>query len=128
MQLAQRQQQQLQQQQSSSWCIQTSPRQLSRLSRRNNGQSLVHVKHPTHHTAVARATTGAAVTALGQSGAAVTAAVADPCLDLDDVKGKAVGSLLAAMCGNALGAQVEPEKVSSTSRLSMPGSSQKEPC
>jgi hypothetical protein len=38
-------------------------------------------------------------------------AAADPCLELTGVQSKAAGSLVAAMCGNALGAQVEPEKV-----------------
>lgn len=36
---------------------------------------------------------------------------ADPCLELVGLQSRAVGSLLGAMCGNALGAQVEPEKV-----------------
>lgn len=42
---------------------------------------------------------------------------ADPCLDLSGVEAKAVGVLIGSMCGNALGAQVEPEKHYRLARL-----------
>lgn len=76
----------------------------------------MHTQLQTQPVTRARGTAAAALQAVGYAGAAAGAAAADPCLDLGGVQAKAVGSLLAAMCGNALGAQVEPEKVSSGSQ------------
>lgn len=49
---------------------------------------------------------------------AAAPAAADPCLDLTGVKAASVGALVGSMCGNALGVQVEPEKVWSVAMLS----------
>lgn len=57
-------------------------------------------KHRSHIAAAAVKSTGAVV-------------AADQLLKLQGIQSKAAGALLAAMCGNALGAQVEPEKVRS---------------
>eukprot|EP00879_Flechtneria_rotunda_P001631 GHRR01001791.1.p1 GENE.GHRR01001791.1~~GHRR01001791.1.p1 ORF type:complete len:649 (+),score=181.74 GHRR01001791.1:2802-4748(+) len=48
---------------------------------------------------------------------AVTETAADPWLNLDGNEGRIVGSLIGSMCGNALGAQVEPEKHYRIARL-----------
>lgn len=53
----------------------------------------------------------AVVTAAVPSRLSISTSAADPCLAIRSIDGKSVGALLAAMCGNALGAQVEPEKV-----------------
>jgi hypothetical protein len=53
----------------------------------------------------------AVVTAAVRSGLSISTSAADPRLALRGIDAKSVGALLAAMCGNALGAQVEPEKV-----------------
>eukprot|EP00882_Tetradesmus_deserticola_P023225 GHRQ01025270.1.p1 GENE.GHRQ01025270.1~~GHRQ01025270.1.p1 ORF type:complete len:279 (+),score=94.85 GHRQ01025270.1:162-998(+) len=62
-------------------------------------------------------TPAAAVSTAALSAADSAAAVADPCLNLAGVQARAVGALLGAMCGNALGAQVEPEKQYRLTRL-----------
>jgi hypothetical protein len=67
--------------------------------------------HQLHKCAAAGSPADAVVTAAVRSGLSISTSAADPCLALRGVDGKSVGALLAAMCGNALGAQVEPEKV-----------------
>lgn len=61
--------------------------------------------------AVHAAAAPAAASAFGSTSAIGAVAGSSKCLELSGIQGKAVGALLAAMCGNALGAQVEPEKV-----------------
>eukprot|EP00878_Enallax_costatus_P029263 GHUV01031712.1.p1 GENE.GHUV01031712.1~~GHUV01031712.1.p1 ORF type:complete len:296 (+),score=41.39 GHUV01031712.1:161-1048(+) len=62
-------------------------------------------------------------TAAASSQAAAPAApaeaqpLADPCLNLTGIPARSVGALLGSMCGNALGAQVEPEKHYRLARL-----------
>jgi hypothetical protein len=63
-------------------------------------------------------TSAAPAGSTGAAGAAAAAAaVADPCLELHGVQARAVGAVLGSMCGNALGAQVEPEKHYRLTRL-----------
>lgn len=64
--------------------------------------SMQEVPHCTTRLAAASATAAASTGSAG---------VADPCLELDGLKSRSAGCLLGAMCGNALGAQVQPEKV-----------------
>lgn len=62
-------------------------------------------------------TTTAASQAAALAAPADAAPPADPCLELTGIQARSVGALLGSMCGNALGAQVEPEKHYRLARL-----------